>query len=146
MPRPDSIMDFARFPKLMQRSTPSRLSRSSRPSLPVVILTAKGSEAQRVEGLRDGADDYVVKPFSVRELLARVEAVLRRTPERPSNVAEVRVPGGHIDPTSGDVIFDDGRRLALSEREAELLRFLASNPNRCHSRDEILLRVWQLDH
>ena len=62
-------------------------ARSARPTLPIIILTARGEEADRVQGLRMGADDYVVKPFSVRELLARVEAVLRRSPERPSNVS-----------------------------------------------------------
>jgi len=60
--------------------------RSARPALPVIILTARGDEEDRVRGLRLGADDYVVKPFSVKELLARVDAVLRRSPERPSDV------------------------------------------------------------
>src|SRR6185436_15888779 len=60
--------------------------RRARPTLPVIILTARGDESERVRGLKDGADDYVVKPFSIRELLARVEAVLRRSPERPSDV------------------------------------------------------------
>src|SRR4029453_945812 len=68
--------------------------RQARPTLPVIILTARGDEADRVKGLRLGADDYVVKPFSVQELLARVEAVLRRSPERPSDVSPVEVPGG----------------------------------------------------
>src|SRR4029434_5290978 len=63
--------------------------RAARPTLPIIILTARGEEADRVQGLRLGADDYVVKPFSVRELLARVEAVLRRSPERPSKVNKI---------------------------------------------------------
>ena len=71
--------------------------RRLRPTLPVIILTARGEEADRVTGLRDGADDYVVKPFSVKELLARVEAVLRRSAERPAGVAEIKIPGGTID-------------------------------------------------
>ena len=119
--------------------------RAARPTLPVIILTARGAEADRVAGLKLGADDYVVKPFSVRELLARVEAVLRRSPERPSDVAEVPVPGGVADLARCEVRFQDGGRADLSEREAALLRYLATNPGRAVSRDEILSRVWQLD-
>ncbi len=63
--------------------------RAARPGMPVIILTARGDESDRVAGLKLGADDYVVKPFSVRELLARVEAVMRRSAERPADVAEV---------------------------------------------------------
>ncbi|HTL16981.1 MAG TPA: response regulator, partial [Patescibacteria group bacterium] len=69
-----------------------KAAREARPTLPIIILTARGEEADRVQGLRLGADDYVVKPFSVRELLARVEAVLRRSPERPSNVSKIKLP------------------------------------------------------
>jgi len=119
--------------------------RGARPVLPVIILTARGREEDRVGGLRLGADDYVVKPFSVRELLARVEAVLRRSPERPVEVTELAIPGGTADLNRSEVRFDDGRRCKLSEREMALLRYLASNPGRCVSRDEILLRVWQMD-
>src|SRR5829696_217548 len=71
--------------------------RGSRPALPVIVLTARASEDDRVRGLSCGSDDYVIKPFSVRELLARVEAVLRRSPERPNNVSKVRFDGGTID-------------------------------------------------
>ena len=119
--------------------------RSVRPTLPVIILTARGEENDRVEGLGLGADDYVVKPFSVKELLARVEAVLRRSPERPSDVTEVTFAGGVADLERREVRLDDGSRCDLSEREAELLRHLARNPGRAISRDEILSRVWRLD-
>src|SRR5580700_7930476 len=71
--------------------------RQSRPTLPVIVLTARGDEDDRVAGLRQGADDYVVKPFSVKELLARVEAVLRRSPERPRDVVEIPLPEGLAD-------------------------------------------------
>src|SRR3954470_19860111 len=70
--------------------------RKVRPALPVIILTARGSEDDRVRGLRMGADDYVVKPFSARELLARVEAVLRRTMDRPPDVARAKLGRGTI--------------------------------------------------
>lgn len=117
----------------------------ARPTLPVIILTARGEEGDRVKGLRLGADDYVVKPFSVRELLARVEAVLRRSPERPNQVASFPVPGGVADLARCEVRFQDGSREALSEREVELLRYLFSNAGRALSREEILQRVWRLD-
>jgi DNA-binding response OmpR family regulator len=122
-----------------------RAVRAARPTLPVIILTARGEEADRVQGLREGADDYVVKPFSVRELLARVEAVLRRSPERPSELEKINLPGGVADLARCEVRFKDGDRIELSEREVELLRYLASNAGRAISRDEILMRVWRLD-
>ncbi len=118
--------------------------RRARPTLPVIILSARGEETDRVRGLRDGADDYVVKPFSVKELLARVEAVMRRTAERPSNLTKVAIPGGTIDLARREVRFDDGRRAELSEREAELIRYLATNPGRAVTRDELLANVWQI--
>ena len=122
-----------------------RAVRESRPTLPVIILTAKGEEDDRVEGLSGGADDYVVKPFSVKELLARIEAVLRRSPERPSDVTAVRFPGGVADLARGEVRFDDGGRSDISDREGELLAYLARNAGRAISREEILSRVWRID-
>jgi DNA-binding response OmpR family regulator len=118
--------------------------RAVRPTQPVIILTARGEEDDRVSGLCLGADDYVVKPFSVKELLARVEAVLRRSPERPSDVVEFALPGGTADLARAEVRFADGSRTELSEREVELLRYLATNSGRIVSREELLLRVWQL--
>ncbi len=119
--------------------------RATRPTLPVIILTARGEEADRIEGLRVGADDYVVKPFSVKELLARVEAVLRRSPERPSDISQFKIPGGVVDLSRCEVSFDEGERCELSEREIELLRYLARNAGRAISRQEILSRVWRID-
>jgi len=119
--------------------------RTARPRMPVIILTARGAESDRIEGLRLGADDYVVKPFSVDELLARVEAVLRRSPERPSDVSEVRIPCGVADFGRCEILYDDGERAKLSEREMELLRYLACSPGRVISREEILSRVWRVD-
>jgi DNA-binding response OmpR family regulator len=117
----------------------------ARSTLPVIILTARGEEADRVQGLRLGADDYVVKPFSIRELLARVEAVLRRTPERPNHVNKVPLRGGVADFARREVRYRDGERFELSEREAELLSYLARNAGRAISREEILTRVWRLN-
>lgn len=119
--------------------------RAARPTLPVIVMTARGEEADRIQGLRLGADDYVVKPFSVKELLARVEAVLRRSPERPQDISEIRFPGGLADLERCEVRYEDGERCELSERESELLLYLARNSGRAISRDEILSRVWRLN-
>jgi DNA-binding response OmpR family regulator len=116
--------------------------RRARPTLPVIVLTARGGETDRVRGLREGADDYVVKPFSIRELLARVDAVLRRSPERPSDVRRLEIPGGSVDLERREVTFADGGSCDLSLREAELLRYLAANPGRIVSRKELLSHVW----
>lgn len=112
---------------------------------PVIMLTARGTEEDRVRGLRGGADDYVVKPFSAIELLARVDAVLRRAAEKPSGNAPVTVAGRVIDFARREVRFQDGRRIVLSEREADILKFLAVNKGRTVTREELLRRVWGID-
>ena len=122
--------------------------RTAKPGLPVILLTALGGEDDRVRGLRLGADDYVVKPFSVRELLARVESVLRRSPERSyceMGVTPFAVPGGEVDLALRVVRFDDGAHAELSDLETNLLRYLASCPDRLVSRDELLVQVWRID-
>src|SRR5262249_5607856 len=116
--------------------------RRARPTLPIIVVTARGAEAERVRGLREGADDYVTKPFSIRELLARIDAVLRRSPERPADVRSLELPDGRVDLERQEVVFHDGARRSLSQREAELLRYLAANPGRIVSREELLSRVW----
>ncbi|MFH1748806.1 MAG: response regulator transcription factor [Planctomycetota bacterium] len=122
-----------------------RMVRAARPTTPVIILTARGEEHDRLAGFQLGADDYVIKPFSVKELLARVTAVLRRSPERPLDMPEVSFAGGVANLSSGEISFDDGEQTTLSEREGELLRYLAVNSGRAVSRDEILSRVWRVD-
>lgn len=119
-------------------------ARLARPTLPVIVLTAMGREDDRVKGLELGADDYVVKPFSVRELLARVDAVLRRSAERPIDVETVEIAGAELDFRTCEVRFLDGTRDELSERELALLRYLVKCPGRIVSRDELLQRVWRL--
>ncbi len=118
--------------------------RQSRPTLPVIILTAKGEEADRIRGLKLGADDYMVKPFSIKELMARIEAVLRRSPERPSDVKQVSIPGGMVDLGRREVRHGQDRT-DLSEKEQEVLEYLARNRGRAVSRDELLWRVWRID-
>ena len=119
--------------------------RRDRPTVPIIVLTARGDEADRVAGLRGGADDYVVKPFGVKELLARIEAVLRRSPERPSDVGLVTFTGGVADLARMEVRLADGRHSELSPREAELLRYLAKHGQRAISREELLAHVWRID-
>jgi len=112
---------------------------------PVIILSAKGQESDRVKGLTMGADDYVVKPFSVREMLARVDAVLRRTTERPAEVPELDFLVGIADFSRHEIRYEDGGREDLSDREVDLLRYLSANSGRAVDRDEILRQVWGLD-
>jgi DNA-binding response OmpR family regulator len=119
--------------------------RNAKPTVPVIILSARGEEDDRVSGLKLGADDYVVKPFSVNELLARVDAVLRRSPARPSDVATLSLADGEVDFDRCEVRFSDGQRVEISERERELLRYLARHAGRAVDRDELLANVWQID-
>jgi two-component system, OmpR family, alkaline phosphatase synthesis response regulator PhoP len=118
--------------------------RRTRPALPVILVTARGAEPDRVHGLQAGADDYVVKPFSSRELLARVTAVLRRSAERPSDVGRITVAGRAIDFDRREVERPDRSRVQLSDKEAELLRYLVANRGRAIARSELLERVWGL--
>jgi DNA-binding response OmpR family regulator len=113
----------------------------SRGELPVIMLTARGEEADRIVGLELGADDYVTKPFSPRELAARVRTVLRRS--TPASPAEERLvfDGLVLDARSRDVELD-GRALQLTAKEFDLLFFLASNPRQVFSRDQLMERVW----
>jgi DNA-binding response OmpR family regulator len=119
------------------------LSRSirGRSSLPVILLTARGEEADRIVGLELGADDYVTKPFSPRELAARVRALLRRASAQASPRSSLAF---------GDVVLDGDARqvrkggddVALTAREFDLLWFLASNPGKVFSRDQLMASVW----
>jgi phosphate regulon transcriptional regulator PhoB len=109
--------------------------------LPILMLTARGEEADRVVGLEMGADDYVTKPFSPRELVARVKALLRRA-EPPSEISHaVEAHGLMIDPSSYRVT-RDSKPVILSTLEFRLLYYLATRPNRVFTRDQLLDAVW----
>jgi two-component system, OmpR family, alkaline phosphatase synthesis response regulator PhoP len=112
-------------------------------SISIIMLTAKGGEIDRILGLELGADDYIAKPFSVKELIARVRAVLRRVERRKeadkSDILEFK--GLRIDLKSYEVTVDK-RRLELSPMEFKLLKFFAQNPGRVYSREQILDKVW----
>jgi DNA-binding response OmpR family regulator len=116
--------------------------RRIRPTLPVIILTARGSEDDRVRGLKMGADDYVLKPFSARELLARVEAVLRRSIDRPDEVQMIRLGHARIDMARREIRWSERERAELSETETALLGYLVTHKKRAVSREELLLRLW----
>jgi two-component system, OmpR family, alkaline phosphatase synthesis response regulator PhoP len=112
-------------------------------AVPIIMLTAKGEEIDKVLGLEVGADDYITKPFSVKELLARVKAVLRRSEARRAAEQEEAFDfrGLRIDFKSYEVTVD-GRKISLSPTEFRLLKFLSLNPGRVYSREQILDRVW----
>jgi DNA-binding response OmpR family regulator len=116
--------------------------RKARQNLPVIILTARGSEEDRVRGLKMGADDYVVKPFSARELLARVEAVLRRAPSRPVSITGARLGRAKLDLQRREVHWPGGVRGELSETEAAILAYLLAHRDRTVTRDDLLVSVW----
>lgn len=106
--------------------------------VPVIIMTARGAEADRVRGLRGGADDYVVKPFGTAELLARVEAVLRRSVAANAPLPEtITIPGGTCDFGRREACFA-GIIITLSEQEVAVLRILAAHRDRAVTRDELL--------
>ncbi|MEJ2079566.1 MAG: winged helix-turn-helix domain-containing protein [Acidobacteriota bacterium] len=109
--------------------------------LPVIFLTARGEEIDRVLGLELGADDYVVKPFSPRELVARIKAVLRRREPPAAQQEVVETDGLRLDSRTHEVEVR-GEMVALSSLEFRLLHFLASNPRRIFSRDRLLDEVW----
>ena len=114
--------------------------------IPIIMLTARTSESDRVAGLDLGADDYVTKPFSLRELAARVRAVLRRRRASADEARQARYSGKHLIADFDAVaVTVDAKPIKLTRREFELLRFLVENRNRVLSRDRLLERVWGYD-
>ena len=114
--------------------------------IPIIMLTAKGEEADRVLGLEMGADDYVSKPFSPRELVARIKAVLRRTQTFDTVPNwKLKYPGLEIQADTRRVLID-GEETEVTHREFDLLYHLAQNPRRVFTRDELLATVWGYDY
>lgn len=136
--RPDLVLLDLMLPELNGHEVCRRIRHES--AVPVIMLTARGEERDRVRGLDLGADDYVVKPFSPRELLARVRAVLRRS---PTLLEEHRLTAGElvIEPDKHQVRVE-GRPVDLTPKEFELLKILAENPGRVLERDFLLEEVW----
>jgi two-component system, OmpR family, response regulator RegX3 len=112
-----------------------------RSAVPIIVVTARGEEADRVVGLELGADDYVVKPFGLRELIARIRAVTRRTHERPAD-APLRVGTLEVD-TRARRVHMDGRKVELTPKEFDLLAALAQDPGAAVSRRRLLEEVWE---
>jgi DNA-binding response OmpR family regulator len=144
--RPDLLILDLVLPKLpgLEVCKAIRADRGLR-QLPILILTARREEADRVVGLELGADDYVTKPFSARELVARIRALLRRA-EPPEEVERpVEVGPLSFDPASRRVVLG-GRPLSLTKQEFDLLHFLARRPGRIFSRQQLLDQVWGESH
>jgi len=111
--------------------------------VPVIMLTALGSEQERVVGLEIGADDYVTKPFSPRELVLRVDSILRRTASDPAaDIPDVLTDGDLVVDATRHSVTLDGRALSLTVREFDLLRYLVAHPGEALSRDDLLREVW----
>ena len=115
--------------------------------VPIIMLTAKGETDDKVTGLKSGADDYVTKPFEMKELLARAEAVLRRTGTVPAveNARRLSFDKMTIDMDAFELIID-GKKVDTPPKEMELLFYLASSPNRVYTRNQLLDEVWGFDY
>jgi len=141
--RPDLVVLDVMLPGIDGIEVMERLQERPGPPIAVILLTARGEESDRLVGLRHGADDYVVKPFSPAELVARVEAVLRRTapPAREEDQAPIVHGPLRVEPAGRRVTLD-GKEVALTMREFDLLAFFAENPGRVFSRDQLMESVW----
>ena len=138
---PDLVVLDLMLPKISGLEVCRRMRADRR--VPLIMLTARGEEEERIVGLSLGADDYVVKPFSPRELAARVAAVLRRVEDSPA-VAGLNVltfDGLRIDPTTREVLVE-GKPATLTAREFDLLHHLAASPGRVYTRDQLMEIVW----
>ncbi|HEX5983081.1 MAG TPA: response regulator transcription factor [Solirubrobacterales bacterium] len=138
---PDLVVLDLMLPELDGFEVLRQLQEEETGRTPVILLTAKGEHDDRLAGLRRGADDYVVKPFSPSELVARVDAVLRRARPAEERAEPLRFDGLEIDPRARRVS-RDGEEIQLSQREFDLLCFLAANPGQAFSRDQLIDRVW----
>ena len=140
--RPDLVVLDLMLPGIDGLEVMRRLRQPEGKRVAVIVLTAKGEESDRVIGLRLGADDYVVKPFSPAELVARVDAVLRRVDTSPERAEPVVFDGLCIDPAARRV-FVRREEAQLTQREFDLLLFLARHPGQVFSRNQLMDAVWQ---
>lgn len=117
-------------------------SHSDFAKLPIILLTAKAEEEDKLSGFDAGVDDYISKPFSLKEMLARVQSVLKRSHPETVNAARISLNGLTIDKDSHLLYTDDNEEIHLGPTEFKLLLFLMSNPGRVYSRDQLLDRIW----
>ena len=140
--RPDVVVLDLMLPDLDGLEVMRRLRKQNGKRLAIILLTARGEESDRIVGLRLGADDYVVKPFSAGELIARVDAILRRLEPARDEQPPLRFDGLEIDP-AGRRVLRDGEELELTQLEFELLLFLARHPGQAFTREQLMDNVWQ---
>ena len=140
--RPDLIVLDLMLPGIDGLEVMRRLRQPERERIGLILLTAKGEESDRVIGLRLGADDYVVKPFSPAELVARVDAVLRRVDTAPAQEAPIVLSDMTIDPAGRQVYVRD-EEVVLTQREFDVLLFLARHPGQAFSRNQLMDAIWQ---
>jgi two-component system, OmpR family, response regulator RegX3 len=140
-PEPDLVLLDVGLPDIDGFSVCRELRSHS--SVPIIMVTAKGEEVDRVVGLEVGADDYIVKPFGFRELIARIRAVTRRTGARPTVQAGITTIGALTVDTRSRRVAVDGREVVLTPKEFDLLALLASDPGAVVSRARILEEVWE---
>jgi two-component system, OmpR family, response regulator ResD len=139
--RPDLVVLDLMLPGIDGLEVMRRLRDVERDHMAIVLLTAKGEETDRVSGLRLGADDYVVKPFSPAELVARVDAILRRVDTTPEQQPAIAFDGLTIDPSARRVRVRE-QDIALTQREFELLLFMARHPGQAFTRQQLMDQVW----
>ena len=141
---PDLILLDLMMPGMSGIDVCREIRRTS--AVPIIMLTAKGEEIDRVLGLEFGADDYIVKPFSTRELVARIKAVLRRTSAvADSDAQSIRIDELEISHSSYEVRIN-GKAIDFTPKEVEILYLLASNPGRVFDREQILSKIWGYDY
>jgi two-component system, OmpR family, response regulator ResD len=140
--RPDLVVLDLMLPGIDGLEVMRRLREQDRERIALILLTAKGEESDRVIGLRLGADDYVVKPFSPAELVARVDAVLRRVDTSPGLPEPLELSDMTIDPASRRA-FVRGEEVQLTQREFDVLLFLARHPGQVFSRNQLMDAIWQ---
>jgi two-component system response regulator ResD len=140
--RPDLVVLDLMLPGMDGLEVMRRIRDGQDQTPAILLLTARGEESDRVIGLRLGADDYVVKPFSPAELVARVDAILRRLDTTPTRQPELVFDGLRIDPGARRVQVD-GHEVLLTVREFELLVFLAHHPGQAFTRSELMDQVWR---
>jgi two-component system response regulator ResD len=142
---PDLVILDIMLPGIDGLEVMRRLHEQSDTRPAVILLTAKGEEADRIIGLREGADDYVIKPFSPAELVARAQAVLRRGSAKIDDVQPVEHGDLLINPAARTVLLG-GEEIPLTQREFDLLLFLARHPGQVFSRDQLMQLVWQFSY